>query len=124
MKLVNDLKENALPIIDLDKVGQGKVMVEACLKHGFFYVDNREGQVIDIKIADQLRDMSQKFFRLSTNDKNRYAIEKSSSLTGYVAFESMTNFVAHANESFFFIQQVFSQAIRKNRILEAYLNLP
>ena len=101
--ILNDrLKERDLPIIDLDKVGQGEVMVEACLKHGFFYIDNRQGQVIDPKIVDQLQRMSQEFFLLSASNKSKYAIEKSSSLTGYVGFESITTFVAHANESFFF----------------------
>lgn len=94
--------EGALPIIDLNKVGQGEVMVKACLEHGFFYIDNRQGQVIDLQIVDQLQRKSQEFFKLSLADKSKYAIEKSKSLTGYAGFESMTNFVTHANETFFF----------------------
>lgn len=95
-------KENTLPIIDLNKSGQGDVMVKACLEHGFFYIDNRQGQVIDLHIVDQLRHKSQEFFKLSDDEKNKYAIEKSMSLTGYAGFDSMTNFVGHENETFFF----------------------
>lgn len=92
--------EDALPIIDLDKFDQGQVMVKACLEHGFFYIDNRQGQVVNLQIVEELQQRSKEFFQLSTNDKSKYAIEKSMSLTGYAGFESMTNYVPHANEIF------------------------
>lgn len=95
---MNQFKTKDLPIIDLNKNNQGKVMVEACLEHGFFYIDNRQEQVIDLKIVDELQQKSLKFFGLPINKKSEYAIEKSISLTGYAGFESITNFVPHDNE--------------------------
>jgi len=93
-------KEETLPIIDLNEVSQGEIMVKACLEHGFFYIDNRQGQIIDLDIADELQRKSQHFFQLSASNKKKYAIEKSMSLTGYAGPESMTNFVSHENEIF------------------------
>lgn len=100
MKLRNQAKEARLPIIDINKMGQGEIMVQACLEHGFFYIDNRQGQIIDPEIVGQLQCKSKEFFSLSEIDKSKYAIEKSMSLTGYAGFKSMTNFVPHANEIF------------------------
>ncbi|MDP3372306.1 MAG: 2OG-Fe(II) oxygenase family protein [Candidatus Paracaedibacteraceae bacterium] len=91
-------KKSQIPIIDLDDAYQGQAMITACLEHGFFYVDNRQGQVVNLEVIDELQRKSQEFFRLSVEDKNKYAIEKSISLTGYAGFEAMTNFVPHANE--------------------------
>ena len=95
---MNQFKTKDLPIIDLNKNNQGKVMVEACLEHGFFYIDNRQEQVVDLKIVGELQRKSQEFFQLPINKKSEYAIEKSISLTGYAGFESITNFVPHDNE--------------------------
>ena len=98
MALRNKFKRKDLPIINLNKDDQGKIMVEACLEHGFFYIDNRQEQVVDLKIVGELQRKSQEFFQLPTNKKSKYAIEKSISLTGYAGFESMTSFVPHDNE--------------------------
>jgi hypothetical protein len=57
-------------------------------------------QVVDLQIVEELEQRSKEFFHLSSNDKRKYAIENSMSLTGYAGFESLTNYVPHANEIF------------------------
>ena len=102
--LVNhNFKSNrrTLPIIDLNKEGQGDVMVEACLNHGFFYIDNTKGQIVDLKISKILKRKSKEFFNSVIQEKRKYDIKKSMSLAGYAGFDSMTDFVSHENETFF-----------------------
>ncbi|MFK7974081.1 MAG: 2OG-Fe(II) oxygenase family protein [Rickettsiaceae bacterium] len=101
--ILNNYKSEdmTIPIIDLDKSNQGDVIVQACINHGFLYIDNRRGQVVEPDIVNRLRIKSKKFFNMPNYKKNEYAIEKSKSLTGYAGFESMTDYVAHSNETIF-----------------------
>lgn len=98
--VVHKSRKNMLPIIDINDISQGEVMINACLKHGFFYIDNEQEQVVRKEVTNELQRKSQEFFCLSSSDKQKYAIEKHMSLTGYAGLESLTDFVPHTNEIF------------------------
>lgn len=95
------MQKPLIPIIDIMQDNQGQEIVDACLNHGFLYIDNREGQVVNIQIVETLQQMSIEFFRRSFQDKNKYTIANSKSLTGYAGFDSMTGSMPHTNETFF-----------------------
>ena len=81
--------ESIIPIIDLTKPEAGEMMLKASLEHGFFYIDNRQGQEIDLKITHTLMNKSKQFHSFSKDIKDKYAIEKSAFHRGYVSSTSM-----------------------------------
>jgi isopenicillin N synthase-like dioxygenase len=79
-----------IPIVNLNKNSQGDRIVETCMQHGFFYVDNRQGEEVDIDIIKELQQYSQQFFQLPPFDKEKYAIENSKFHRGYIGLSSAT----------------------------------
>jgi isopenicillin N synthase-like dioxygenase len=72
------------PIIDVTECNQNDVIIRACLDHGFFYVDNRRGQLMDLKTIPRLMEMGPKFFALPSSVKQKYSVTQSKYLRGYV----------------------------------------
>jgi isopenicillin N synthase-like dioxygenase len=93
------------PIIDLNQEEQGENMLQACMEHGFFYIDNRQGQEVDIQLVEELERKSQKFFQLPSSVKNKYAIEKSKSHRGYISVSS---------ENWFYESGGFQPTLKEN----------
>jgi isopenicillin N synthase-like dioxygenase len=91
----NSSTSGIIPIIDLSDPNAGKVMMKACNEHGFFYIDNREGQEMAITLTEQLLEKSKQFHQLSQEIKDQYAIEKSVCHRGYA---SGTSFFANRIE--------------------------
>ena len=82
-----------VPIIDLNNPNQGQLIADVCLKHGFFYIDNRCGQEVNLTLQANLQEAAKKFFALSDAAKNNYAIENSRFQRGYVGPYSTINYI-------------------------------
>jgi isopenicillin N synthase-like dioxygenase len=73
-----------IPIIDITESNQSDLIIQACLTHGFFYVDNRRGQLMDVKTMHRIMELGSQFFALPSSVKQKYGVTRSKHHRGYV----------------------------------------